>query len=230
MKGIKHIFFDLDHTLWDFESNSKAALHEIFEAEQLVHKGIPSFETFIEAYQNINKRYWDLYREGKMTKERLRVGRFLDTLLHFELNDKPLALKMGDDYVNISPRKTNLFPHTLEVLEYLKNNNYCLHIITNGFSEVQYTKLENSKLKPFFDEIITSEQVGVKKPDPKIFHYSLETARSIANESLMIGDEPEIDIKGALDVGMKGFVFNPKKEKQHNYEEITCLSELKVVL
>jgi putative hydrolase of the HAD superfamily len=227
LQNVKHIFFDLDHTLWDFERNSKEALNDIFDEKNLQQKGVPTFEDFFTTYKKLNAHYWELYRIGELPKEILRTIRFEKTLEAFGINDFNLSEKIGEDYVRISPQKTHLFPHSLEVLEHLKNQQMELHIITNGFSEVQFIKLEKSGLMPFFSEVITSENAGVKKPDPQIFHYSMSLAKTIAQESLMIGDEPEIDVKGALDVGMKALVFNPKQDKQHDYDEITCLSDLK---
>jgi putative hydrolase of the HAD superfamily len=227
MQDVKHIFFDLDHTLWDFDRNSKEALNDIFDDKNLQKKGIPSFEDFFTTYKKMNAHYWELYRIGQLPKEVLRTIRFEKTLENFGIKDSILSEKIGEDYVRISPQKTHLFPYAIEVLEYLKNQKLELHIITNGFSEVQFIKLEKSGLMPFFSEVITSENAGVKKPDPLIFHYSMSMAKTVAQESLMIGDEPEIDVKGALDVGMKGLVFNPHLDKEHTYPEITCLSDLK---
>lgn len=227
MEGIKHIFFDLDRTLWDFEKNSQEALFEIFVDKQLAQKGIPSFNDFIKTYKTLNEHYWELYRLGQLPKEILRTIRFEKTLENFGIIDTKLSKEIGEDYVQISPHKTHLFPYAIDVLGYLSNNKIQLHIITNGFNEVQFIKLEKSGLMPFFDEIVTSENAGVQKPNAAIYHYSMTKAKTNANESLMIGDEPEIDVKGALDVGMKGLVFNPKQDKQHSYDEITCLSDLK---
>jgi putative hydrolase of the HAD superfamily len=227
LENVKHIFFDLDRTLWDFDKNSREALQEIFEERGLSNKGIASFDEFVLTYKKLNEYYWELYRLGHISKDVLRTIRFEKTLETFGVKDSLLSEKIGEDYVHISPQKTHLFPHTIDVLEHLKNQKIELHIITNGFNEVQYIKLEKSGLHPFFSEIITSENAGVKKPDPQIFNYSMSLAKTIAQESLMIGDEPEIDVKGALDVGMKGLVFNPHLDKEHSYSEITCLSDLK---
>lgn len=229
MTDLKHIFFDLDRTLWDFDRNSREALSEIFLNKKLNLRGVPSFDEFIENYKQINEHYWNLYRLGKLQKEELRYIRFHETLKSFKVNDEKLSVEIGEEYINLSPRKTNLFPHTINVLEYLKSKNYILHIITNGFSEVQDVKLTESRLMPYFDEIITSEMAGVKKPDPKIFKIALDNSNAIAKESLMIGDEPIIDVKGALDVGMHGLVFNPKQDKKHEFQEISCLSDLKTI-
>ena len=227
MENVKHIFFDLDRTLWDFDKNSREALQEIFEERGLQNKGISSFDEFVFTYKKFNEYYWELYRLGQLPKETLRTIRFEKTLETFGVKDALLSEKIGEDYVRISPQKTHLFPHAIDVLEHLKHQKIELHIITNGFNEVQFIKLEKSGLQPFFSEIITSENAGVKKPDPQIFNYSMSLAKTIAQESLMIGDEPEIDVKGALDVGMKGLVFNPHLDKEHTYPEITCLSDLK---
>lgn len=230
MTTVKHIFFDLDRTLWDFDKNSREALSEIFIQKQLSLRGVPSFDEFLITYRELNEYYWNQYRIGELDKETLRYIRFYETLKTFKVNDKNLAISIGDDYVNISPRKTHLFPHTINTLEHLKSKDYILHIITNGFSEIQDIKLANTKIDHYFDNVITSEAAGVKKPDPRIFDFALKKASANPAESLMIGDEPYIDVKGALDFGMKGLVFNPKGEKEHEFNEITCLSDLRTIL
>lgn len=229
MKSVKHIFFDLDHTIWDFNRNSTEALSEIFVDKKLALRGVPSFDEFIISYRQINEHYWDLYRIGELSKETLRYIRFYETLKLFKVNDEKLSIEMGEAYVALSPYKTHLFSHAIDVLNYLKEKDFKLHIITNGFSEIQEIKMRESKIDSYFDVIVTSESAGVKKPDPKIFQFALEESKALANESVMIGDEPFIDVKGALDVGMKGLVFNPGQTKIHDFNEITCLSDLKKI-
>lgn len=227
----KHIFFDLDRTLWDFESNSREALHEIYNDFKLKDRGISSFEAFLKSYQHHNETLWELYRKEIITKEYLRSSRFQLCLADFDINDRNLAVKMGEKYIQESPLKTNLFPYTFEVLHYLSKK-YKLHIITNGFEEVQHIKLKYSKLKRFFNHVITSELVGAKKPNPKIFKLALEKAGASVQESLMIGDDFPIDILGAKNIGMDQVFFNPNKylTKQKATIQISCLSELKELL
>lgn len=212
MKKYKHLFFDLDHTLWDFKTNSRLTLSEIYSEFKLDSFGIEQEEKFIEVYEKYNHKMWGDYRNGKMSKETLRTERFRQSLSHLGVKDKGLSLNVGDYYVEKGPYKTTLFPGAIEVLTELKSN-YVLHIITNGFEEVQTIKLNNSGLSTFFDEVITSEQAGSKKPHPSIFEYSLKRAVANVNESLMVGDNQLVDIQGAQKIGMDGVFFNPEKEE-----------------
>ncbi len=204
----QHLFFDLDRTLWDFDKSSLEAFEEIFEKYQLAAKGIDSPEKFHEKYSVHNRKLWDLYREGMLEKDILRWKRFYLTLLDYDIDDKALSEKIGTDYVEISPRKVNLFPHVLETLKYLAPK-YHLHLITNGFQEVQQVKIKMSGMDKYFEKLITSEEAGVKKPDPRIFYYAFDKTGALADESLMIGDDYPVDIEGARQVGMDQVFFDP---------------------
>ena len=224
----KHIFFDLDRTLWDFETNSHETLLEICEKHNLTNLGINNYFDFINKYKGINEKLWDLYRDNKITQKDLRRERFQQTFSQYQITDFQLSEKIGEDYIKICPRKTKLYPYTIEVLDYLQSK-YQLHIITNGFHKTQHIKLEHSNLTPYFHQIITSEKAGVKKPNPKIFEFSLSKANANAEESVYIGDDLEVDVLGCQNCGIDGVYFNPKKnEHQENPKhEISCLSELK---
>ncbi|OUV75988.1 MAG: noncanonical pyrimidine nucleotidase, YjjG family [Flavobacteriales bacterium TMED123] len=224
----KHIFFDLDRTLWDFETNSHETLLEICEKYNLTNLGINNYADFIKKYKDINEKLWDLYRDNKITQKDLRRDRFQQTLSQYQITDFQLSEKIGEDYIDICPRKTKLFPYTIEVLDYLQSK-YQLHIITNGFHKTQHIKLEHSNLTPYFHQIITSEKVGVKKPNPKIFEFSLSKVNASVEESVYIGDDLEVDVLGCQNCGIDGVYFNPKKiEHQENPKyEISCLSDLK---
>lgn len=227
----KHVFFDLDRTLWDFEINSKETLSDIFLAFKLKEKGVPSLEDFINNYQIHNEALWKLYRKDNIKKEELRSKRFNLTLKAFNIYNEKLAFDIGEQYVRDSPVKTKLFPFTIEVLEYLYKS-YDLHIITNGFQEVQYVKLSNSNILKYFRNIVTSEEVGKKKPSLAIFNYALRIANANINNSVMIGDDLDADIIGAKSLGLDQIYFNPKKYS-HNQQvtyEIACLSELMSIL
>lgn len=231
MKDIKFIFFDLDRTLWDFEKNSVVTFSDIFEKYNL-SEIFPDFDTFIEKYKYHNENLWAKYRLGEIKKDELRNKRFLLTLEEFGVSDEELAIKMGDDYINISPTKTELFPYTIEVLEYL-HKKYTLAIITNGFKEVQYTKLKNCNLEKYFKKVVCSEDVGRQKPHPEIFHYSLSSLNARKQESLMIGDDYEVDILGANSFGFKSVFFNPNKNEVKilpNIQEISSLKQLLDIL
>lgn len=230
-KQYKHLFFDLDRTLWDFEKNSHEALSEIFSKHQLLKLGVDDFEVFFSRYKVINEIFWDEYRKGLIEKEKLRYIRFYKALQEFGIDDIDLSKIIADEYVGISPKKKHLRPYTLEVLQYLKEK-YTLHIITNGFHEVQYIKLETSGLLNYFDIIVTSETAGYKKPAPQIFTYSMRQAGAKRKDSLMIGDNLIADLIGAKGVGIDQVFYNidgVKHEEKLTYE-ITCLSELKTFL
>jgi len=231
MKKYKHVFFDLDRTLWDFEKNAQEAYTEIYEKYNLRHRGVASIEAFTQSYLMHNDVLWALYRDGKIEKEYLRSRRFELTLIDFGIEDFGLAEQIGMDYVTISPQKTNLFPNSIEILKYLSGK-YCLHIITNGFEEVQFKKLKNSKLDIYFNHVITSEEAGCKKPDSGIFEYAFQMTGAKPEESIMVGDDIEVDIVGAQNAGMDAIFFNPLKIS-HNGEvkkEVFDLIELKELL
>ncbi len=229
-KKYEHIFFDLDRTLWHFEENANKVLSDLYQEFNLSHS-ILSVKLFIEKYQQINEELWSLYREDKITKETLRWKRFYDTLFYFEIDDKELSDKIGNYYIHHSPRQTVLLPYTKEVLAYLSDS-YQLHIITNGFEEVQYIKLNYSGINQYFDVIVLSETAGVKKPHPYIFKKAMKLAGALPNNSLMIGDDLYADILGAEKVGMDSIYFNYERKsyQQKIQKEINCLSELRVLL
>ena len=201
---VTHIFFDLDHTLWDFEKNSALTFQKILPEVDvdLVH------EQFINTYIPINAKYWKLYREEKVSKAALRYARLKETFhaLKYEISDEKIN-SLAKEYILQLPNFNHLFDGTLELLDYLKEK-YTLHIITNGFEEVQTLKMKKSKIFHYFTEVITSESVGVKKPNPKVFLHAMKKAGSSPKESLMIGDNIEADIQGALATGMKAIHCN----------------------
>ncbi|HEY0031375.1 MAG TPA: YjjG family noncanonical pyrimidine nucleotidase [Bacteroidia bacterium] len=225
------IFFDLDHTLWDFNTNSFEALTELSQKYKLTEKGVNSVNTFIEEYLVINDRLWVQYRNGLITKEELRYKRFSLALQKYGIADSDLATAIGNDYIAISPYKTNLFPHAIEALEYLSEK-YPLHIITNGFEEVQHLKLKNCKLDIYFTEVITSERSGFQKPDARMFEFSLTTTNAKQETSLMIGDSLEADIQGARNSGIRQIYFNPGSaiHSEKVTHEIKNLNELMTLL
>ena len=224
---IKSIFFDLDHTLWDFEKNSELSFKKIFKKYTITI----NFEKFIEAYIPINFKYWKLYRNGEISKEFLRYNRLKEVfnLFDYKIDDK-IINNISHDYIEFLPENNKLMDGAIEILEYLKPK-YRLFIITNGFREVQDKKLKNSKIKHYFEAIYDSESVGVKKPDPKIFKHALKDSGSNANESLMVGDNYEADVLGAKKLRINTLHFVAHGEKIHNKNEtIFKLIELKSIL
>jgi putative hydrolase of the HAD superfamily len=229
----KHIFFDLDHTLWDFEQNSKEALLEIFHEYHVQQILNCTFNDFITVYHAVNHAYWEAYKKNEVSREKLRNGRFTDTLAHFKNNNIKLAEEISEAYILKSPYKKQLFEGALRVLDYLTHKGYQLHIITNGFNEVQYIKLTESGLLPYFKTITTSEHAGQNKPNEEIFLHALAKAEAKKTESIMIGDNFEADIEGAILAGIAAIWFNPMKvaiESQLNFKTINHLLELEELL
>jgi putative hydrolase of the HAD superfamily len=228
----KHIFFDLDRTLWDFESNSREELHAIYDSFNLKSKGIEYPMEFIKVYKAFNDACWDEYVKGTLGKEELRTKRFLDTLTYFGISDTSLAEAIGNRYVSHSPYRTVLIPDAIPVLDYLKQKGYHLHIITNGFEEVQHIKLQESKLRPFFDVVITSEMAQAKKPSKVIFDMALQTTGAAIEEVVYVGDDLNIDIAGGISAGWEVIFYNPHGISHHlrTFSDISRLSELKNIL
>lgn len=223
-KNIQHIFFDLDHTLWDFDKNSGLTFEKIFE----IHEVDVSLEKFLNVYEPINFKYWKLYREEKVTKQELRYGRLKDTFneIDISLSDQ-LIDNLSEDYIVYLSSFNYVFDSTYDVLDYL-NAKYELHIITNGFEEAQEKKMKASNLRKYFSTVTNSEMVGVKKPNPKIFNFAMNLANAKPEHSVMIGDSLEADIKGAIDVGMQALYFDYKNlDYNDSYQRITHLSALK---
>jgi len=210
---IKHIFFDLDHTIWDFDKNAQETLTELYHHYQLGQLGLSSCELFIDTYTENNQLLWADYHMGRITKETLRAERFHKTFIELGVAPEKVPNQFEIDYVQVSPTKTNLFEGSEKVLDYLQKK-YTLHIISNGFKETTLTKMEMCNLNPYFSNVIISEDVGVNKPDKAIFEYALKKAGAQKEESIMIGDSIEADIRGAQGYGMKAIFFNPlNKEK-----------------
>jgi putative hydrolase of the HAD superfamily len=204
----KHIFFDLDHTIWDFDKNAEETLHELFGVYKLKELGLHSPDLFIETYTRNNHQLWAEYHVGKISKAALREARFKKTFLDLGLLPEVIPAGFEDDYVKLCPTKTNLFPGAHETLQYLQSK-YTLHLISNGFRESQDVKISGTNLGAYFQHIIISEEVGVNKPDKAIFEHALNLAGTVKAESLMVGDSLEADVRGALDFGMDAIYFNP---------------------
>jgi putative hydrolase of the HAD superfamily len=224
---IKHIFFDLDHTIWDFDRNAEETLTELYAQYQLESLGLRSSREFIDTYTENNQLLWAEYHLGKITKETLRSERFSKTFIQLGIQPSHIPSQFEDDYVRLTPTRTNLFEGSEKVLTYLQKK-YTLHIISNGFKESTLIKMDKSGLNPYFANVIISEDVGVNKPNKAIFEYALRLASAQKEESIMIGDSLEADIRGAQDYGMKAIYFNPmNKEKPEDVLwQITHLEEL----
>ncbi len=227
----EHLFFDLDHTLWDFESNSKITLEEMYARYELEQATGADAEAFYKTYIEINNQKWKLYSLGKITKDDLRAQRFPDTFKTFGYDNPDFFKTFEEEYIATCPHQTRLMPGTLEVLDYLKGR-YELHIITNGFMESQDTKMTKSGIGPYFKNVFSSEMIGVNKPAPQIFHESLKRAGAGFHHSIMIGDNLQADVVGARSAGMDQVYYNPE-QKPHQEKptyEVTHLLQLKSFL
>jgi YjjG family noncanonical pyrimidine nucleotidase len=231
MKQYKVIFFDLDHTLWDYESNSCETLRELFETYQLQNNARIDCTTFQQQFKKVNTELWELYDRGLITNEVIRKERFKKILQHFDIYDESLCEKLSLDYLYACPKKSTLIPFAAEVLAYL-NEKYALTVVTNGFDEIQNVKLTAGNLHQYFQHIVTSQKAGAKKPSRQIFEYAMKAHDIQPTEAIMIGDNLITDIGGALNAAIDTIYFNPDNIK-HDVEvdhEITCLSELKNIL
>ncbi|MBR9846622.1 MAG: noncanonical pyrimidine nucleotidase, YjjG family [Algicola sp.] len=227
IKNIKHVFFDLDHTLWDFDKNSALTFDKIFNLHQIDIDR----KQFLSVYEPINLDYWKLYRDEKIDKPSLRYSRLKDTFdaIRFEVSDDTIH-QLSEDYITYLTTFNHLFEGTVDILEHLSQR-YQLHIITNGFDEAQQRKMDNAKISQYFKTVTNSEIAGVKKPNPVIFNYALNVANAKSHESIMIGDSLEADILGALDVGFDAILFNYHSHKPDAHiKQIKSLLDIKLYL
>ena len=223
----KHIFFDLDHTIWDFDKNAEETLYELYHTYSLAQLGLNSPDLFIETYTRNNHLLWAEYHLGKITKEYLRSNRFKRTFVELGVSGDVIPQSFEEDYVRICPTKTNLFPRAHETLSYLYEK-YDLHLISNGFKEATERKVAGTGLGVYFKNVVISENVGVNKPDKAIFEFALTNAGAVKTESLMVGDSLEADIAGALNFGMEAVYFNPLNRPKPDFvqRQIIKLDEL----
>jgi len=238
LKKYTHVFFDLDHTLWDYDTNVRESLSELFEHYTLDSLGIQTNDHFYNAFIEVNYGLWGLYNTGKIDKVNLRKERFKRIFEHLGADGLAVPIDMEEDFMSRTSSKKNLFPYSMEVLAYLQEK-YKLHIITNGFNESQALKMTSSGIHPYFGLVITSETIGYKKPDKRIFEYAMSQLGATATECIMIGDSLQSDILGAQSVNMDQVFFNPDdkpcvimpdgQEVCPSYT-IKCLSELKGLL
>ena len=204
----KDLFFDLDHTLWDFELNSKETMQELYSNHHIAALGITDFDAFFNIYTAHNHRLWDRYAKGFIKQEELRWKRIYLSLLDFKIANEQLSKDMSLEFLQILPTKKKLFPHTIEILNYLKEKDYKMHLITNGFESVQIKKIKNAEIAHYFNEVITSETSNSLKPNKEIFEFALKTANATLSESIMIGDNETADIQGGINIGMDTVFVN----------------------
>jgi len=209
----RHLFFDLDHTLWDFEANARLTLEELYHSLHLEKRGVTDFELFYNNYLAHNEKLWERYRNGFIKQEELRFKRMWLSLLDFKIADSALAREMGVRFLELLPTRNILFPYAKEILGYLSEKKYSLHLITNGFEKTQHSKLQHAGLSHFFKEVITSEGSNSLKPQKEIFQFAFIKSGARQQESIMIGDNIEVDIKGAMNAGIDQVYVNHLNEK-----------------
>ena len=232
MPSYKHIFFDLDHTLWDFDTNAKASLTDIYGEFSLAEKVTSDFDAFYQKYLHHNKILWERYQNGFITAEELKWRRMWRTMMEFKVGDEILAKNISARFLEILPVKDGMFPHAYEILEYLKNKDYQIHLITNGFEKTQWSKIRNSKIDHFFTHVITSEASNSMKPEKEIFDFAMNQSGALLHESIMIGDNLDADIQGAMNAGMDNVFVNHidvTTDKKPTYT-VTHLQELESIL
>jgi len=223
----RHLFFDLDHTLWDFDANAMETLADVYRDLQLQEVGIHDFDFFCQQYLRHNAILWDRYHHGLISADDLKWKRMWRTLLEFKIGNEELARKISGHFLELLPVKKNLFPYTHEILQYLKQKEYKLHLITNGFEKTQWRKLDNSQLGHYFEEVITSEASNSIKPNKEIFEYALKVTNAALKESIMIGDNLDADIQGALNAGMDAVFVNHVKAELNGINPTYMIHHLK---
>lgn len=217
-KTYTHIFFDLDNTLWDFETNSRNAMHVIFNQFKL--DTVCDFNLFFKTYSRHNDALWESYRNKEVVKKELIRLRFQNTFTELRMNGVD-ANEMNNRYLAEMPNKKLLNEGVTEILSYLKKKRYHLNIITNGFKEVQQKKIETSGLKPFFDKIFISEEIKSPKPEHDIFEYSIKSSNAKKNNSIMIGDDWDVDVLGAVNYGIDAVHY--QRSHQENLTNVSYL-------
>lgn len=223
---ITDVFFDLDHTLWDFEKNSALAFETILAKYQIA----VDLEAFLVCYVPLNLKYWEMYRKDEISQQDLRYKRLKDTfdLLDYAIDDA-VIFQISDEYILQLPEYKHLFEGAIDLLDYLSSK-YKLHIITNGFHEVQHRKINNSKIGHYFQTITNSETAGVKKPNPLIFEHALKIANAKKENSIMIGDCIDADVRGALNCGLDAILFHETPCEEAHIRQVAQLVELKKYL
>lgn len=231
MKNYTCILFDLDHTLWDFETNSEETLRELFHQYNLQEKGITGFPYFYETFVRVNTGLWDLHDRNMIGSEEIRLQRFHKVFGEAGLNNYMLSLEFSSDFLKELPHKKNLLPHAMETLDYL-HPKYPMVIVTNGFDELQATKMSSSGILHHFKNIVTSQRAGNKKPSKEIFEFALNEAGHYPDGAVMIGDNLQTDMAGARSAGIDTIYFNPAGQ-EHGEKvtfEIKSLAELRELL
>lgn len=229
---IQHIFFDLDNTLWDHRRNAKLALEDLFKRAQIREKYSLTFEEFHKEYFTVNENLWAQIRDGEIDKEYIRKFRFYNTFLFFGIDDFELAQRFEINFLDEIVSYNHLVEGAFELLEYLSQKKYRLHVLSNGFQEVTYRKCELSGIKNYFETITSADEINIRKPQPEIFEYALNKSGTKKAESVIIGDDWIADIEGGLAFGMKAIFFDVFNDNYtaENVKTVKKLSEIHELL
>lgn len=229
-KNYKHLFFDLDHTLWDYDKNTFETITEIYEIYDLSRWSL-SFDKFLTHFHEINNLLWDKFNHGLIDRFELRNNRFKIILRDLGIDENAIPADIGETFLEIAPSKSSVVPFTHEILEYLSPK-YQLHIISNGFDDIQHRKLKASNIFHYFDKIITSDNSGYRKPQKEIFEFAMNSAGSSLSDSMFVGDNLDTDIQGAQNAQMDHIFYNPDN-RDHSFpvtHEISSLREIMNIL
>ncbi|MDR1357591.1 MAG: YjjG family noncanonical pyrimidine nucleotidase [Tannerellaceae bacterium] len=205
----KRLFFDFDDTLWDTRSNNRECLEELY-TDYHFDRCYESFEAFFNYYMPYNLELWRQYRNDEIDRKTLIVERFRHVLAPTGIEDAESAVRLNRVFLEYTTTKTVLIPGAVDLLEYLRPS-YRMFILSNGFREVQFKKLNNAGLSPYFDRVVLSEDACIQKPHRGIFDFALKNTNSRRSEALMIGDSWEADIAGAHNAGIAQLWFNPER-------------------
>ncbi len=229
MNNMRHIFFDLDNTLWDHRKNAYLTIKELFNQQKITEKYGIDFESFHQVYHDINERLWEQIRDGEIDKDYLRKHRFYDSFLSFGIDDAQLSDYFEHHFLDEILNYNELVDGAIDLLDYLRNKGYIMHIISNGFQEVTERKCILSGISDYFETITSADSIGLRKPRPEIFDYSLNLAKAAKEESIMIGDDWIADVKGAQNFGMDVIFFDVYQDnpQEAGLKVVRHLSEIK---
>lgn len=229
MNNMRHIFFDLDNTLWDHRKNAYLTIKELFKQQKITEKYGIDFESFHQVYHDINERLWEQIRDGEIDKDYLRKHRFYDSFLSFGIDDAQLSDYFEHHFLDEILNYNELVDGAIDLLDYLRNKGYIMHIISNGFQEVTERKCILSGISDYFETITSADSIGLRKPRPEIFDYSLNLAKAAREESIMIGDDWIADVKGAQNFGMDVIFFDVYQDnpQEAGLKVVRHLSEIK---
>jgi len=227
------VWLDLDDTLIDFHTNSRRALHRLYKVARLDSRW-PVAEEWIDCYERYNQRLWAEYAAGEITRDHLRMERFRLPLVEGGYSDEEgrrLSARFDTEYLDYLAEERELVPGALGLLEALRRAGVTIGILSNGFAEVQYRKIRRAGLEPYIDIVVLSDDIDVNKPDVRLYRYAQERAGvAEACRHLMIGDNPDTDIRGAVNAGWYAVLFDPQLKSPDITPRVAALDGLHALL